>query len=140
MTEARRSRKPLLYVSLVDNPDHGNPTVNRGRASADFNHHPENLRAGCALSLSLQKRMAVMGRGGITADSNPSTRKPKKAIAEAKGPIEPAQRGETPPGNSGHYCGAMSQQRTDSGAVSTPQKLLHLVGCRDPKARPPGGG
>jgi hypothetical protein len=33
----------------------------------------------------------------------------------------------------------MSQQRTDSGATSTPQKFLHLVGCRDPKARPPGG-
>jgi hypothetical protein len=30
----------------------------------------------------------------------------------------------------------MSQQRTDSGMTSTPQKLLHLVGCRDPKARP----
>ena len=34
------------------------------------------------------------------------------------------------PGN----CGAMSQQRGDSGNYSTPQKFVQLVGCRDPKA------
>ncbi|MDP1882186.1 MAG: hypothetical protein Q8K88_04815, partial [Bradyrhizobium sp.] len=34
------------------------------------------------------------------------------------------------PGN----CGAMSQQCGDSGNYSTPQKLVQLVGCRDPKA------
>jgi hypothetical protein len=35
-------------------------------------------------------------------------------------------------------CIAMAQQCGDSGRgnESTPQKLLHLVGCRDPKARP----
>jgi hypothetical protein len=33
-------------------------------------------------------------------------------------------------------CGAMSQQRCDSGNYSAPQKFVHLVGCRDPKARP----
>ena len=33
-------------------------------------------------------------------------------------------------------CGAMSQQRGDSGHESAPQKLLQLVGYRDPKARP----
>ena len=34
-------------------------------------------------------------------------------------------------------CGAMSQQGSFSyhGNVSSPQKLVHLVGCRDPKAR-----
>ncbi len=32
-------------------------------------------------------------------------------------------------------CGAMSQQNGDSGCVSAPQKFVHLVGCRDPKAR-----
>lgn len=31
-------------------------------------------------------------------------------------------------------CGAMSQQCGDSGNYSTPQKLVQLVGCRDPKA------
>jgi hypothetical protein len=28
----------------------------------------------------------------------------------------------------------MSQQRDDSGSQSMPQKLVQLVGCRDPKA------
>lgn len=34
-------------------------------------------------------------------------------------------------------CGAMSQQGSFSyhGNVSSPQQLLHLVGCRDPKVR-----
>jgi hypothetical protein len=31
--------------------------------------------------------------------------------------------------------GAMSQQCGDSGNYSTPQKLVQLVGCRDPKVR-----
>ena len=35
------------------------------------------------------------------------------------------------------FCGAMSQQRSDSGAQSTPQKFVRLVGCRDPKIKPP---
>jgi hypothetical protein len=33
-------------------------------------------------------------------------------------------------------CGAMSQQRGDSGHDSAPQKFVQLVGYRDPKARP----
>ena len=34
-------------------------------------------------------------------------------------------------------CGAMSQQGSFSyhGNVSSPQKLVHLVGCRDPNVR-----
>jgi hypothetical protein len=32
-------------------------------------------------------------------------------------------------------CGAMAQQRGDSGDYSAPQKLLQLVGCRE-KAAP----
>ena len=30
-----------------------------------------------------------------------------------------------------NVCGAMAQQRGDSGVYSTPQELLHLVGCRE---------
>jgi hypothetical protein len=33
-------------------------------------------------------------------------------------------------------CGAMSQQCGDNGNASAPQKFVHLVGCRDSKARP----
>jgi hypothetical protein len=35
-------------------------------------------------------------------------------------------------------CGAMAQQRRSDGYddnESTPQKFVHLVGCRDPSAR-----
>ena len=31
-------------------------------------------------------------------------------------------------------CVAMAQQCADSGNQSSPQKLVHLVGCRDPKS------
>jgi hypothetical protein len=87
--------------------------------------------------------MAVMGSGDIIAGSNPSARKPKvisrtvivKSLA--KGAKASTQLAETT--SVERHCGAMSQQRSDSGAMSTPQKFLHLVGCRDPKARPPGG-
>jgi hypothetical protein len=89
--------------------------------------------------------MAVMGSGDIIAGSNPPTRKPKvqptTVIAKnlAKGAGASAGEAKTTPGAAERHCGAMSQQRTDSGATSTPQKFVHLVGCRDPKARPPGG-
>lgn len=34
------------------------------------------------------------------------------------------------------FCGAMSQQSGDSGTFSAPQKLVQLVGYRDPKPEP----
>ncbi len=84
-----------------------------------------------------------MGGGDIIiADSNPPSRKRKtvavKTLAKGAGGSSP-QRNAPTPGKAESHCGAMSQQRTDSGATSTPQKFLHLVGCRDPKVRPPGG-
>jgi hypothetical protein len=36
-------------------------------------------------------------------------------------------------------CRAMTQQRTDSGQPSTPQKFVRLVGCHDPNAGRSGG-
>jgi hypothetical protein len=33
-------------------------------------------------------------------------------------------------------CGAMSQQRCDTGGHSTPQKFVRLVGCRDSGIKP----
>ncbi len=90
-----------------------------------------------------------MRSGDIIAGSNPSTRKPKVKLnvkpepvivkSLDKGAKPPARRAEATAGNGERRCGAMSQQRTDSGATSTPQKFLQLVGCREPKARPPGG-
>jgi hypothetical protein len=46
---------------------------------------------------------------------------------------------KTPARKAGQHCRAMSEQRGESGRGSvsaSPQKLLHLVGCRDPKIRP----
>ncbi len=80
-----------------------------------------------------------MDRGDIVAGSK-STRKPQ---AKPQGVIvdnrskrvgTAAQREGLAPGHVGSRSGAMSQQRCDSGATSTPQQFVHLVGCRDPKA------
>jgi hypothetical protein len=81
--------------------------------------------------------MAVMGSGDIVVGKNPST-------SESARPENLAKRvkASTAAKAEGH-CGAMSQQRGDSGATSTPQKFVRLVGCRDAKARPktrPSGG
>lgn len=80
-----------------------------------------------------------MDRGDIVAGSK-STRKPQ---AKPQGVIVDKRTGsanattgrrESASGNAEQYCGAMSQQRGDSGATSTPQQFVHLIGCRDPKA------
>ncbi len=77
-----------------------------------------------------------MGSGDIVVGKNASTRKSASASLDdlAKGTGAPAPI-QAIPGNGERHCGAMAHQRGDNGAVSTPQKFLHLVGCRDPKAR-----
>jgi hypothetical protein len=57
------------------------------------------------------------------------------------GKVDVDQTGAREPGLTGarpRVCTAMAQQCGDSGRgnQSAPQKLVHLVGCRDPKARP----
>jgi hypothetical protein len=45
---------------------------------------------------------------------------------------------KTPTRQAGRHCHVMSEQRGDSGrgnVAASPQKLVHLVGCRDPKVR-----
>jgi hypothetical protein len=85
-----------------------------------------------------QHKDRVVGNGNIDV-GNDSTRKTGKPIVEqmkgsgssGAGTIKQMQAGQ--PQN----CGAMSQQGSFSyhGNVSSPQQLLHLVGCRDPKVR-----
>jgi hypothetical protein len=79
--------------------------------------------------------MAVMGSGDIVVGKKSTTR---KTPAVTQGPTEGVSAPAANPAREEH-CGAMSQQRTDSGAASTPQKFLRLVGCRDAKGRQPGG-
>ena len=79
-----------------------------------------------------------MARGDIVGGSKP-TRKP---LADPQGVIvdnlskcvgATAQREGSASGSVVSHSGAMSQQRCDSGATSTPQQFVHLVGCRDRK-------
>ena len=68
-----------------------------------------------------------MGSGNINVGSATPTRKPGQPV-ERQG-----KNSEHPVG----LCGAMSQQGSEfRGNVSAPQKLVHLVGCRERKAEP----
>ena len=89
----------------------------------------------------LQQRMAVVGNGNIDVGNKTPTRNPGQSLAErlvgSGGSSEP-RIDKTLQTETIRICGAMSQQRGDSGRgnESVPQKFVHLVGCRDPKARP----
>ncbi len=84
-----------------------------------------------------------MGNGNIDVGNKTPTRKPGQPIIERLAGSDGAPelridkqnplKAERP-----KICGAMSQQRGDSGRgnESAPQKLVQLVGCRDPNARP----
>ncbi len=64
---------------------------------------------------------------------------PRRPGQPAERPVDAASgpRGQQPSKKlPDRTCGAMSQQRDDSGHESAPQKFVQLVGCRDPKARP----
>jgi hypothetical protein len=80
-----------------------------------------------------------VGNGNIDVGNNP-TRKTGQPIAEhlfgSTGlpelridPQKPARPARP------DICGAMAQQRSDSGVQSAPQGLLHLVGCREKTKR-----
>ena len=82
-----------------------------------------------------------MGNGNIDVGNNTATRKPGQPIVEQMAKRDGssgrridqviAAKVERP-----RICGAMSQQRGDSGNQSAPQKFVRLVGFRDPKALP----
>jgi hypothetical protein len=82
-----------------------------------------------------------VGNDNIEVGKTP-TRKPGQPIIGRSGRADGAsdRRGGEPQNpakpTQPKICGAMSQQRCDSGNYSAPQKFVHLVGCRDPKARP----
>jgi len=75
--------------------------------------------------------MAVMGSGDIVVGKNPSISESRTASPENLAKRVKASTAT----KAGRHCGAMSQQRGDSGATSTPQKFVQLVGCRDAKTR-----
>lgn len=76
-----------------------------------------------------------MGNDDIVVGKNTPTRAPNAVIVEklaeragASAPSHPTQSPQE------RHCGAMSQQPC-GGAVSTPQKFLHLIGCHDPNIK-----
>ena len=73
-----------------------------------------------------------MGDGNFDAGSQTPARKTNGPSAPGIG--EPKPLSKERPG----ICVAMAQQSGDFGRgnQSAPQKLLRLVGCREPKARP----
>jgi hypothetical protein len=93
----------------------------------------------------LQRRVAVVGNGITDGGNQTASRNPSQPIAEPlagiDGSSEPPIDKPLQTGTIG-ICGAMSLQGGDSGRgnESVPQKLVHLVGCRDPKVRPQPSG
>jgi hypothetical protein len=82
-----------------------------------------------------------VGNGNIDVGNKTPTRKAGKPIAESLVVTDGSPKLRIDKPNSPKkekICGAMSQQRGDSGRgnESAPQKLVQLVGYRDPKARP----
>jgi hypothetical protein len=83
-----------------------------------------------------------VGNGNIDVGNKTPTRKPDQPISEplagSNGSGELRIDGRNPPKTQRPaICGAMSLQYGDSGRgnESAPQKLVQLVGCREPKAR-----
>jgi hypothetical protein len=83
-----------------------------------------------------------VGNGNTDVGSKTLTRESGQPIIERLASIGfPDLRIDTPDGvkrESAKKCGAMSEQSADSGRGNeqVPQKLVHLVGYRDPNAGP----
>jgi hypothetical protein len=81
-----------------------------------------------------------VGHDNIDVGNNP-IRQPGQPMvqrsAESIGSTGVRIERQDPKGTERPVCGAMSQQYADSnrGNESAPQKLVQLVGCREPKAR-----
>jgi hypothetical protein len=84
-----------------------------------------------------------VGNGNIDVGNKTATSKLGQPIVErlagSDGSSEPRIDGQNPPNTARRgMCGAMSEQRGDSGRgnESAPQEFVRLVGYRDPKTRP----
>jgi len=85
-----------------------------------------------------QQRIPVVGDGNFDVGKESPTRKPGQPMVEplAGNDSSSLRRIDKSNPQRPSICGAMTQQCGDSGNMSAPQKFVHLVGCRDPKARP----
>jgi hypothetical protein len=105
----------LFNLSLVKKPapqpDGREPTLPAGRRTARAANQSRQLQ----VATQPQKRNSVVGHRNIGVGN------------------------KTPTLQTGQHCRAMSEQCSDgsrNNVSASPQKLVHLVGCRDPKVRP----
>jgi len=79
-----------------------------------------------------------MGSDDIVVGKSSYSRTAKTVIVEkvakSAGASTPAESSSSCASPQERHCGAMSQQPFDGGMTSTPQKFLHLVGCRERKS------
>jgi hypothetical protein len=95
------------------------------------------LRGWLRVGLHFHKEVAVMGGNDIVV-GKPSIRKTSTPAAGSRTFEQQDDRRKADPREPRPVvCGAMSQQRDDSGSQSMPQKLVQLVGCRDSEAGNP---
>ena len=115
--------------------------ANRDSGATDSHSSECNFSRQLCVGVGIQRRIAVLSNGNIDVGKKSSARKtgqpivgrlfvsnglPQPRIDQSK-PAQATRRD--------NKCGAMAQQRGESGNYSVPQELLHLVGCRE-KAPP----
>jgi hypothetical protein len=128
----------LFNLSQMKKPPPHSALVTRSITAADSSERPATILGACALC-PLQQRMAVVSTTDV-GNQTPSG-KPDQPIVERLAGSDGRSEVRIDKSNPlkaerPRICGAMSQQRGDSGNVSAPQKFVRLVGCRDSKARP----
>lgn len=78
-----------------------------------------------------------MGSDDIVVGKKPQVQSLRASTAENTGEFTAAP-SDAAGAKLEQHCGAMSQQRGDSSAVSTPQKFVRLIGWREPKSQSKG--
>lgn len=139
----KRQERPFFNVSLLKKLPSPLRRGNRSISPAELIQSCCNFSRQLRVVTQLQRGISVVSNGNIDVGNKTPTRKTGQLIVEGlagtSGPSEPRIGATNPPGKERRrICGAMAQQSGDLGRgnQSAPQKLLRLVGCRDPKARP----
>jgi hypothetical protein len=117
--------------------------ANRRIGTADSPQTTCNLSRQLRVVANLQQRISVVGNGNNDVGTKTPTRKTgKPSIQRLSGsnglPELRIDQSTSSQAERRKVCGAMTLQSGDSGwgNQSAPQKLLHLVGCREQKSPP----
>jgi hypothetical protein len=117
--------------------------VNRRIGAADLTKTACNLLARLRVISNIHQGRSVVGNGNIGVGTETATRKIGQPTVERLSGTNGLPELRIDPLSSAQprrpsVCGAMTQQSGDSGwgTQCAPQKLVHLVGCREAKDRP----